>query len=110
MSANNLYNRILSWREKKIPTQRFIIVLSLLVGVLTALAACLLKWGIHGIQYLLTTNFTFYSENWLYLLYPIIGILLASLFVKYVVKDDISHGVTKILYAISQRKSIIKSL
>lgn len=109
MSANNLYNRILSWREKKIPTQRFIIVLSLLVGVLTALAACLLKWGIHGIQYLLTTNFTFYSENWLYLLYPIIGILLASLFVKYVVKDDISHGVTKILYAISQRKSIIKA-
>ena len=109
MSASNLYNRILSWREKKIPTQRFIIVLSLLVGVLTALAACLLKWGIHGIQYLLTTNFTFYSENWLYLLYPIIGILLASLFVKYVVKDDISHGVTKILYAISQRKSIIKA-
>ena len=108
MSANNLYNRILSWREKKIPTQRFIIVLSLLVGVLTALAACLLKWGIHGIQYLLTTNFTFYTENWLYLLYPIVGILLASLFVRYIVKDDISHGVTKILYAISQRKSIIK--
>ena len=109
MSASNLYNRILSWREKKIPTQRFIILLSLLVGFFTALAACLLKWGIHGIQHILTTNFSVYSENWLYLLYPIVGILLASLFVKYIVKDDISHGVTKILYAISQRKSIIKA-
>ncbi len=79
-----------------------------MVGVLTALAACLLKWAIHGIQHLLTTNFTFYSENYLYLIYPVIGIVLASLFVRYVVKDDISHGVTKILYAISQRKSIIK--
>ena len=78
------------------------------MGISTALAACLLKWAIHAIQHLLTTNFTFYSENWLYLLYPIIGIILASLFVRYVVRDDISHGVTKILYAISQRKSIIK--
>lgn len=108
MIGVNMYQKMLLWREKNVPVQRFVIVLSLLVGVLTALAACLLKWSIHGIQHLLTTNFTFYSANYLYLLYPIVGILLASLFVKYIVKDDISHGVTKILYAISQRKSIIK--
>jgi CIC family chloride channel protein len=108
MIGSNTYNRLLAWRERNIPIQRFIIFLSLLVGISTALAACLLKWAIHAIQHLLTTNFTFYSENWLYLLYPIIGIILASLFVRYVVRDDISHGVTKILYAISQRKSIIK--
>lgn len=108
MIGSNTYNRLLAWREKNIPIQRFIIFLSLLVGISTALAACLLKWAIHAIQHLLTTNFTFYSENWLYLLYPIIGIILASMFVRYVVRDDISHGVTKILYAISQRKSIIK--
>ena len=108
MSASKIYAQLLQWRSKNISQQRFVIILSLMVGILTALAACLLKWSIHGIQHLLTTNFTFYSANWLYLLYPIIGILLASLFVKYVVKDDISHGVTKILYAISQRKSIIK--
>lgn len=105
----NLYTRMLSWRERNISLQRFVIILSLLVGVCTALAACLLKWAIHGIQHLLTTNFTFYSENYLYLIYPVVGIVLASLFVRYVVKDDISHGVTKILYAISQRKSIIKA-
>lgn len=108
MAVSQLFTQLLDWRAKNISQQRFIMLLSLLVGVLTALAACLLKWAIHGIQHLLTINFTFYSENWLYLLYPIIGIGLASLFVRYVVKDDISHGVTKILYAISQRKSIIK--
>lgn len=108
MITATIYQKMLLWREKNVPVQRFVIVLSLMVGVLTALAACLLKWAIHGIQHLLTTNFIFYSENYLYLLYPIVGILLASLFVRYVVKDDISHGVTKILYAISQRKSIIK--
>ena len=108
MAVSQLFTQLLDWRAKNISQQRFIMLLSLLVGILTALAACLLKWAIHGIQHLLTINFTFYSENWLYLLYPIIGIGLASLFVRYVVKDDISHGVTKILYAISQRKSIIK--
>ena len=108
MITATIYQKMLLWREKNVPVQRFVIVLSLMVGVLTALAACLLKWAIHGINHLLNTNFIFYSENYLYLLYPIVGILLASLFVRYVVKDDISHGVTKILYAISQRKSIIK--
>ena len=53
-------------------------------------------------------NFAADQVNYLYLLYPVLGILLAGLFVKYIVRDDISHGVTKILYAISQRKSRIK--
>ncbi|MBQ4017845.1 MAG: chloride channel protein, partial [Paludibacteraceae bacterium] len=49
------------------------------------------------------------DRTWWYLITPVIGITLAALFVKYVVRDDISHGITKILYAISQRKSIIKA-
>ena len=103
-----LYDSLLRWREKKVPTRQFVLLLSFFVGVLTAFAACLLKWSIHGIQYLLTTNFNYYSGNLLYLVYPIVGILLSGLFVKYILRDDISHGVTKILYAISQRKSIMK--
>src|SRR5574344_2141936 len=106
---SNWYTKLLNWREKKIPTQRFVILLSFFFGIFTALSACLLKAGIHGIQKLLTLNFNINSENFLYLLYPVIGILLSALFVKYIVKDDISHGVTRILYAISQRKSILKS-
>ena len=104
----DIYDSLLKWREDNIPAKQFALVLSFFVGILTAFAACLLKWAIHGIQYLLTTNFEYYSGNLLYLLYPIVGILLSGLFVKYILRDDISHGVTKILYAISQRKSIMK--
>lgn len=79
-----------------------------MVGICTATSAIILKNLIHWIQHLLSVNFEADQVNYLYLLYPVIGILLTGLFVKYIVRDDISHGVTKILYAISQRKSRIK--
>lgn len=103
------FQQVLLWREKHIPEKHFILILSFLVGLFSAFAALLLKWLIHYIQSLLTDNFNISEANFLYLLYPAIGIFLASMFVKYVVKDDISHGVTKILFALSQRKSRIKS-
>lgn len=79
-----------------------------MVGICTATSAIILKNLIHWIQRLLSVNFAADQVNFLFLFYPVIGILLAGLFVKYIVRDDISHGVTKILYAISQRKSRIK--
>ncbi len=82
-------------------------ILSFFVGALASCAAQLLKMMIHGIQYLVE-HYLIEQHHWWYLITPMIGITLAGLFVKYVVKDDISHGITKILYAISQRKSIIK--
>lgn len=60
------------------------------------------------IKEFLTENFDSTGANWLYLVYPVVGILLTSLFIRKVVRDDISHGVTKILYAISCRQSRIK--
>lgn len=85
-----------------------VLFVSFLIGIFTALAAYLLKTLIHFIQHILTSNFLTQGANYMYLIYPAIGILLAGLYVRYIVKDDISHGVTKILYAISQRKSFIK--
>jgi CIC family chloride channel protein len=102
------FDNILAWRAKHIKEHHFILILSLMIGILTALAANLLKGTIHLIQHLLTERIDVTNANWLYLVYPIIGILLAGLFVKYIVKEDIGHGVTKILYAISQKKSRIK--
>ena len=99
---------MIAWREENVPQRHFILMLSFVVGILTSLAANLLKYLIHLIHVLLTESFSRDQVNYWYLLFPAIGILLASLFVRHVVKDDISHGVTKILYAISQRKSIIK--
>ncbi len=83
-------------------------IVSFLVGICTAASAIILKSLIFFIQHILSVDFEADQVNYLYLLYPVLGILLAGLFVKYVVRDDISHGVTKILYAISQRKSRIK--
>lgn len=108
MEKKGLFYSFLLWREKHIKEKHFILILSFVVGLLTSAAAIVLKQAIHFIQHLLTGNFTADSANFLYLLYPVIGILLSGLFVKYIVRDDISHGVTKILFAISQRKSRIK--
>ena len=108
MAKEGLFYAFLLWREKHIKEKHFILIISFLVGICTATSALLLKTLIHFFQHLLTGNFNVDEANYLYLLYPVVGILLAGLFVKYIVRDDISHGVTKILYAISQRKSRIK--
>ena len=99
---------LLQWREKYIKEKHFILIISFLVGLCAAIAAILLKNTIHFIQHILTERMEISNANYLYLIYPLIGILISGLFVKYIVKDDIGHGVTKILYAISQRKSRIK--
>ena len=104
----NLFQRLLLWREKKIKDKHFILILSFVVGIITALAASLLKFLIEYVKHFLTENFDSTGVNWLYLVYPVVGIFLTGLFIRNVVRDDISHGVTKILYAISRRQSRIK--
>jgi len=108
MVENERYLKILRWREKYIKESNFVLILSFVVGVLTAIAALLLKKVIEIIQHVLTSTFSVDSANYLYLLYPTVGILLASLFVRYIVRDDIGHGITHILYAISRRKGRLK--
>jgi CIC family chloride channel protein len=108
MIGNDWFYKFLVWKDKHIQEKHFILIVSFLVGLCTATAALILKGLIHYIQHLLTGDFSEDGANYLYLLYPVIGILLAGLFVKYLLRDDIGHGVTKILYAISQRKSRIK--
>lgn len=106
---NGMLERFIAWREKHISQKHFILILSLVVGVLSALAAFALKHLIHFIQHLLTGDFDTQTFNGLYLVYPVIGIFITGLFIRKVVRDDISHGVTKVLYAISCRKGRIRS-
>jgi len=108
MSFRKRYNNFLVWKTKNVKEKQMVLFVSFLIGVFTALAAYILKELIHFIQNILTSPFLSEGANYMYLIYPAVGILIAGLYVKYVVKDDISHGVTKILYAISQRKSFIK--
>lgn len=108
MKGRDWYLNMLAWRERRIEQRHFVLILSFMVGAFASVAAFVLKSVIHFLQQLLTENFSRMEVNYWYLLFPVLGILLTLLFVKWVVKDDISHGVTRILYAISQRKSIIK--
>jgi len=108
MYYKNLYKQFLVWKTNHITQTHLLLFISFLVGILTAFAAWILKSLIHLIQNFLTANIITDNENYLYLIYPVVGIFIAGLFVKFIVKDDISHGITKILYAISQRKSFIK--
>ena len=103
-----MIERIIAWREAHISDRQFTLILSFFVGLFSAVAALALHSLINGIEHLLTSGFNFQSYNWLYLLFPVVGIYLTALFVKYVVKDNISHGITRILYAISRNKSKLR--
>lgn len=106
---NGFLQRLLVWREKHIKDKQFVLMLSLLVGIFTALSAYILKFLVGYIKTFLTENFDSTGANWLYLVYPVVGIFVTGLFIRKIVRDDISHGVTKILYAISRKQSRIKS-
>ena len=85
-----------------------LLILAFNIGILASFAAYILHTLIHQIQAILTEGFEVNSFNWLYLVFPVIGIYLTSLFVRYVVRDNISHGITRILYAISSKRSHLK--
>ena len=101
--------RLHNWRVEHVSDRMFLIILALIVGFFAAVAAYTLHSIINLIVALLTSSFSKSSANWLYLVYPVVGIYLTSLFVRYIVRDNISHGITRILWAISSNKSRLKS-
>lgn len=107
-SAHSFFLAMLLWREKHVKEKTFVIILALIVGIFCGFAALVLKSLIHYISSALTAHMSITGGNYLYLLYPVIGILLTAIYVRFVVRDNISHGVTRVLYAISQNKSRLK--
>ena len=112
MSARGVISfisRIDTWRATHVSERMFVLMLAFFVGLLSAVAAYVLHWLINQSVALLTGSFDATSFNLLYLVYPVVGIFITMLFVRYVVKDNISHGITRILYAISQNRSRLKA-
>ena len=99
---------LVMWRERHIKEKTFVIFLALIVGVLCGCAALLLKTLIHFFSGLVTSHIEITQGNYLYIIYPVVGIILTSLYVRYIVRDNISHGVTRVLHSISQNKSRLK--
>ena len=109
MFKNHFFRRIYHLDLFKIDQVKLVYILSLVVGLLSALAAAILKYSIHYMHKILTEGITGKSGNYLYLIYPLIGMFLTFLFVRYIVKDNISHGISRILFAISRKKSHLKT-
>jgi len=105
---SSFIRRFLIWRTKKIDDRKFIIFLSILVGVVAGFAAVIIKNLVHFIQELLTKNFVTQYQNYLYFIYPAIGILLVLIFSRYILKRKVGHGIPIALYAISKDNGKIK--
>ena len=109
MARPTWLQRLHEWRVQNVSDKMFLLILAFLVGLLSAVAAFVLHSLINTVVALLTGRFHADTYNWLYLVYPVVGIYLTSLFVRYVVRDNISHGITRILYAISSNRSRLKA-
>ncbi|MBE6208109.1 MAG: chloride channel protein [Rikenellaceae bacterium] len=92
---------------RRLSTRQMLMVLAVIVGVLAGLGTFLFEVLLHGIGQGLTRWFSVDRAQFLYLIYPAIGIILATLFVRHIVRDNISEGVTRVLYAMSRRDSRI---
>ena len=95
--------------SNRLTNRQLMALLAVVVGSLAGLGTCVFEVLLHGVRSALVTWFPVDRAQILYLIYPAIGIILATLFVKYIVRDGISEGVTRVLYAMSRRDSRIAS-
>ena len=101
--------KMVAWQKEHITDRQMTLILAFIIGLLASVAGYFLHGIVHEIQVLLTSGFNKSTYNLLFLLFPIVGIYLTSLFIKYVVRDNISHGITRVLYAISTKNSKLKA-
>ena len=107
----NSINRLLLFillKSRSIDQKRLILILSLVVGILSGLAAVILKNTVHFLHDWVSRIAEKGSFNYLYLALPGIGVIITVMYVRYFVKDNIGHGISKILYSISKGGSKIK--
>lgn len=78
-------------------------LLSFVVGVISGLAAVILKNTAHYTHEFVARHSDLAKINFLYLAFPMIGVILTVLFVRFFIKDEMGHGITKVLYSISKK-------
>lgn len=108
LKNQNIWLRFILWQTRRLNRRTYIMLLSAVVGVLSGIAAVVLKNAVKFMRELLTSGSLIYEGNLLYFALPAIGILLAILFIRFVIKDTVGHGVPSVLYAISRSNGIIK--
>ena len=103
-----IFYRYLTLRTNVLSERQLMLILAFVVGLIVGLATLVFEALLHFIKEGLTSWFAVDSYSLFYLVYPVVGIILATLFVRYVVKDQINEGVTRVLYAISRNRSRLK--
>ncbi|MDO8550581.1 MAG: chloride channel protein, partial [Ignavibacteria bacterium] len=99
--------RLAKWRTRLIPDKIFLIVASIIIGILAGLAAVALKTSVHFMQDFLHSTFKDQYNTYLYAVYPIVGIFLSTLFIKYVLKGKLNRGIGNVIIEISNKKGVI---
>ncbi|MDE5422275.1 chloride channel protein [Ancylomarina sp. DW003] len=108
MAKTTRWRRFLIWRLRHINNQTFILILSALVGIASGMTALVLKTAVYRGREFLLEGINWSYQNYLFFLYPMIGVGLTLLFKKYIIRDFIKHNITSLLHAISKRNSIVK--
>ena len=88
--------------------QNFLMILAVIIGVLAGLGAVIIKNGVHLIKDLLTANIVVEYQNYLFFILPAIGILIAVLYIRFIVRGHVGHGIPSVLFAISRTHGVIK--
>lgn len=108
MKKDSLLKRFLVWRIRHISNRQFILILSILIGILSGLAAVIIKNSVHFIRHSLQTGITSEYHRYWYFVFPVIGIFFAILFIKYLIRQPVRHGIPNVLYGISKNNGMIK--
>ncbi len=105
---NSWILKLLIWRLKHISDNNFLLISAGLIGICSGLAAVTLKSAVHALIEYLEIGLDLFGINYLYLVYPLIGITLTVIISKFLFKERLGHGITQILYAISKNSSVIR--
>jgi CIC family chloride channel protein len=108
MPKQSILKTILIWRAKYISHRQFVYILSIIIGFTSGMGAVILKNLTHYIQHLLEGKLITKYHHAFYFLFPLLGLTLVYLIIKYVIRNKVSHGIPSTLYAISKRKGIMK--
>ncbi|MEZ4855226.1 MAG: chloride channel protein [Gelidibacter sp.] len=105
----NFAEIFLFWVNERISRSQFLILSGVLVGLTAGLAGVLLKVIVHHIQLFISTEVPFKERLFVYAIFPLVGITLTALVVKYFFKGDEDKELSFVLKNISQNQSKLKS-
>jgi chloride channel protein, CIC family len=108
LKVNSLLNRFIVWRNNKITDRQLLLILSVVVGLLVGFAAVIIKNLVHYIQ-VFVSQMASYEKGTLYIVFPIIGLSLTVLFIKYINRNPVRHGIPGVLFAISKNQGKMNS-